>query len=143
MNDSCSWDGWSHEELLKQVLNPLLTAPHITYDEKTYVATETVEKKWDVYSKSWHRAYGPKVVTSDRMVYVIDHTTLSCRLIAKLDRWPPASRTISFHGVASKVSDGPYRAIIDRIPKEDLPLLIGSQGPNVDILIERRLKKGK
>jgi len=142
MNDPCSWDGWSHEQLLEQILNPLLTTPHITYDGKTYIATETITKDWNAYSKTWHRMYGPKKTTSNRRVIVFDHATLSCRLIARLERWPAATRNISFRGVKTTVSDGPYRAIIDRIPKEDLPLLIGSQGPFIEALIERRLKKG-
>ena len=143
------------EDLLKQILNPLRINPnkyrahnpnkyraHLTYDDKTYVAEEHESREWHCYSKSWHNQHGPKITVSDRKVYVIDHATLSCRLIARLERWPAASRTISFRGVTTKVSDGPLKAIVDRIPREDLPLLIGSQDPIVDTFIERRLKKG-
>lgn len=143
MKDDCSWDGWTHEQLLEQIINPILiNRSCITFEDKTYVADWDEEKDNHRYSRGWHRRFGPKIIISNRRVYVIDHATLSCRLIARLERWPAASRTISFRGVTSKVSDGPERAIIDRIPKEDLPLLIGSQGPIIEALIERRLKKG-
>lgn len=137
-----TWDDWSQEDLLKHILKPILFKPNVTFEGKTYVADEVETKDYKYYSKSWHDKYGPKITVSDRKVYVIDHATLSCKPLARFQRWPAAPRTISFRGVTTKISYGPLRAIIDRIPREDLPLLIGSQGPIVDSLIEHRLKKG-
>ena len=130
------------ENLLQICLDEYKWQPQVTFDGKTYVAQQDTLLDRHAYSKTWHRMYGPKKTTSNRRVIVFDHATLSCRLIARLERWPAATRNISFRGVKTTVSDGPYRAIIDRLPKEDLPLLIGFQGPSIEALIERRLKKG-
>ena len=33
---------------------------------RLFRVSETRERQWDVYSKAWHRAHGPKITTFDR-----------------------------------------------------------------------------
>ena len=102
--------------------------PHISCNNKTYVAYERREKDFTYYSKAWHRKYGPKIVIS-RFIYIIsDNATWT--LVDRPNRWQPKVKDIP--------NSGMYKTLVSYIPIEDL-LTVHSNDSFILLLVKTRL----
>lgn len=128
---------------LANVLQSISNLPQVTIGNSTYVALEEVEKDWHAYSKKWHSVYGPKVTVKSRIVAVLDHATLSMRVIRRLKRWPNGWKGGWSTGTAGRVlyDSKMVQAVVDALPFEDLPKVLGTND-DVDTAIKRRMERG-